>query len=78
MGVMTEDVRKDVPGSIMFVDDFLLCGNDETDMRDDFETWTRALRDRWMSSLKIRCVFFKFGPQMMDRPGQRRRRSTLL
>ena len=30
--VLTEDVRKDVPGSMMFADDIVLCGDDETDM----------------------------------------------
>ena len=32
MDVLTEDVRKDVPGSLMFADDIVLCGDDETDM----------------------------------------------
>ena len=32
MDVLTEDVRKDVPGSMMFADDIVLCGDDETDM----------------------------------------------
>ena len=30
MDMLTEDVRKDVPGSIMFADDIVLCGDDET------------------------------------------------
>ena len=37
MDVLTEDVRKDVgglPGSMMFADDSVLCGDDETDMSD--------------------------------------------
>ena len=29
MDVLTEDVRKDVPGSVMFADDIVLCGDDE-------------------------------------------------
>ena len=32
MYVLTEDVIKDVPGSMMFADDIVLCGDDETDM----------------------------------------------
>ena len=32
MDVSTEDVRKDAPGSMMFADDIVLCGNDEIDM----------------------------------------------
>ena len=38
MDVLTEDVRKDVPGSMMFADDIVLCGVDETDMTEYLET----------------------------------------
>ena len=31
MDVLTEDVRKDVPGSMMFTDDIVLCCDDEPD-----------------------------------------------
>ena len=30
--VLTADMIKDVPGSMMFADDIVLCGDDETDM----------------------------------------------
>ena len=30
MDVLTEDVRKNVPESIMFADDIVLCGDGET------------------------------------------------
>ena len=42
MDVLTEDVRKNVPGSMMFADDIVLCGDDETYMTEDLDTWTRA------------------------------------
>ena len=29
MDVLTEDVRKNVPGSMMFADDTVVCGDDE-------------------------------------------------
>ena len=32
MDVLTEDARKDVPGSMMFADYIVLCGDDDTDM----------------------------------------------
>ena len=38
MDVLTEDMRKDVPGSMMFADDIVLCGDDETDMT-EYCTW---------------------------------------
>ena len=61
--VLTEDVRKDVPGSMMFADDIVLCGDDETDMREYLETWRRALADRGMriSRPKTLSIDFKFG-----------------
>ena len=48
MDVLTEDVRKDVPGSMLFADDNVLCGDDETDMTEYLDTWRRALEDRGM------------------------------
>ena len=30
----------------MFADEIVLCGDDETDMREYLETWRRALEDR--------------------------------
>ena len=44
--VSTEDARKDVPGSMMFADDIVLCGENETDMTQYLDTWRRALEDR--------------------------------
>ena len=35
-------------GSMMFADDIVLCGDDETDMTEYLETWRRALEDRGM------------------------------
>ena len=63
MDVLTEDVRKDVPGSMMFADVIVLCGDDETDMTEYLETWRRALDDRGMSISRPKTQFidFKFG-----------------
>ena len=38
MDVLIEYVRKDVSGSIMFADDIVLCGDDETDTTGYLET----------------------------------------
>ena len=38
MDVLTEDVRKDVTGSMVFADDSVLCGDDETDTTEYLET----------------------------------------
>ena len=61
MDVLTEDVRKDVPGSIVFADDIALCGDDETDTTEYTETWRRALEDRGMriSRPKPQFIYFK-------------------
>ena len=46
MDVLTEDVRKDIPGSMMFADDIVLCGDDDTDMTEYLENWMRPLEDK--------------------------------
>ena len=46
MDVLTEDVRKNVPGSMLFADDIVLCGDGETHMTEYLETWRRALEER--------------------------------
>ena len=63
MDVLTEDVRKDVPGSMMFAYDIVLCGGDETDTTEYLETWRRALEDRGMmiSRPKHQFIDFQFG-----------------
>ena len=63
MDVLTQDVRKDVPGSMMFADDIVLCGDDETDMTEYLETWRKALEERGMgiSRPKTQFMDFNFG-----------------
>ena len=63
MDVLIEAVTKDVPGSMIFTDDIVLCGDDETCMTLYLETWRRALEDRGMriSRLKTQFIDFKFG-----------------
>ena len=41
MDALTEDVRKDVPGSMMLADDIVLCGDDNTGMTEYLDTWRR-------------------------------------
>ena len=63
MDVLTQDVRKDVPGSMIFADDIVLCGDDETDMTEYLETWRKALEEREMriSRPKTQFMDFNFG-----------------
>ena len=63
MDVLTEDVRKDVSGSMMFADDIVLCGDDETDMTEYLETWRKALEERGMriSRPKTKVMDFNCG-----------------
>ena len=49
MDVLTDDVKKDVPGSMMFANDIVPCGDDETDMTEYLETWSRASENRGMT-----------------------------
>ena len=60
MDVLTQDVRKDVPGSMMFADDIALCCDDETDMTEYLETWRRALEDRGMRISRPKTKFMDF------------------
>ena len=63
MDVLTEDVRKDVHGLMMFADDIVLCGDDETDMTEYLETWRRPLEDRGtrISIPETKFINLKFG-----------------
>ncbi len=45
--VLTEDVRKNVPGSIMFADDIVLCGDGETSI--SVQAWRR--QEAWQQKL---------------------------
>ena len=62
MDILTKDVRKDVPGSMMFADDIVLCGDDETDMTGYLETWRKALEHKGMriGRPKIQLMEFNF------------------
>ena len=60
MDVLTEDVRKNIPGSTMFADDIVLYGDDVTDMTDYLETWMRALEDRGMRISRPKTQFIDF------------------
>ena len=64
MDVLTEDVRNDVSGSMMFADGIVLCGYDQVDMTEYLETWRRSLEDRRMriSRPNTQFIDFKFGP----------------
>ena len=57
MDVYTEDVRKNVPGSMMFADDIVLCGDDETYMKEYLETWRKALEERGMRISRPKTQF---------------------
>ena len=63
MDVLTQDVRKDVPGAMMFADDIVLCGDDEIDMTEYLQNWMKALEERGMriSRPKTQFMDFNFG-----------------
>ena len=63
MDVLTENVRNYVHGSMVFAYGIVVCGDDETDMTEYFNTWMRASEDRGMSTSipKTRLIYFKFG-----------------
>ena len=63
MDVLTQDVRKDVPGPMMFADDIVLCGDDETYFTEYLESWRKVLEERGMriSGQKTKFMHFNFG-----------------
>ena len=63
MDVLTEGVRKEVPESMMFADDIVLCGGREVDMTEYLDTWRTSLEERGMrvSRPKTQFIDFNFG-----------------
>ena len=60
MDVLTQDVRKDVPGSMIFAYDIVLFGDDETYMTEYLETWRKALEERGMTISRPKPQFMDF------------------
>ena len=45
MDLLTEGLRKEVPESMMFADDIILCGGREVDMTEYLDTWRKYLEE---------------------------------
>ena len=60
MDVLTEGVGKEVPESIMFADDIVLCGGREVDMTEYLDTWRKSLEERGMKVSRPKTQFMDF------------------
>ena len=60
MNVLTEGVRKEVPESMMFADDIVLCGGREVDMTEYLDTWRKSLEERGMRLSRPKTQFMDF------------------
>ena len=60
MDVLTEGVRKEVPESMMFADDIVLCGGREVDMTEYLDTWRKSLEERGMRQAENSIYGFQF------------------
>ena len=60
MDVLTEGVRKEVPESMMFADDIVLCGGREVDMTEYLDTWRKSLEERGMRVSRPKTQFMDF------------------
>ena len=60
MDVLTEGVRKEVPASMMFADDIVLCGGREVDMTEYLDTWRTYLEERGMKVSRPKTQFMDF------------------
>ena len=58
--VLTEGVRKEVPDSMMFADDIVLCGGREVDMTEYLDTWRKSLEERGMRLSRPKTQFMDF------------------
>ena len=45
---LTDDIRKEVPWSMMFADDVVLCGEEKAGLEEDLERWPNVLEKRGM------------------------------
>ena len=60
MDVLTEGVRTEVPESIMFADDIVLCGGREIDMTEYLDRWRKSLEERGMRVSRPKTQFMDF------------------
>ena len=60
MDVLTERVRKEVPESMMFADNIVLCGGREVDMTEYLDTWRKSLEERGMRVSRPKTQFMDF------------------
>ena len=60
--IVMDGVRKEVPESMMFADDMVLCGCREVDMTEYLDTWRKSLEERGMrvSRPKTQSMDFNF------------------
>ena len=48
MAIPTEKVRKELPESMVFADDVVMCGANEVDLKEYLESWRKALHEMGM------------------------------
>ena len=60
MDVLTEGVRKEIPESMMFADDIVLCGGREVDMTEYLDTWRKSLEERGMRISRPKTQYMDF------------------
>ena len=60
MDALTEGVRREVPESMMFADDIVLCGGREVDMSEYLDTWRKYLEERGMRLSRPKTQFMDF------------------
>ena len=58
--VLTYGVRKEVPESMMFADDIVLCGGREVDMTEYLDTWRKSLEERGMRISRPKTQYMDF------------------
>ena len=58
--ILIEGVWKEVPESMMFADDIVLCGGREVDMTEYLDTWRKSMEERGMRVRRPKTQFYGF------------------
>ncbi|KAL1448427.1 hypothetical protein WDU94_003661 [Cyamophila willieti] len=66
MDVLTEGVRRDAPGCMLFADDVVLCGESAIDVERELDGWRKALEEKGLKINRTKTVQLNFGMENGD------------
>ena len=57
MDVLTENIEKDPPWAMMFVDDPVLCATTREEVEEDLETWRVVFESHWLKICRTKTEY---------------------